>query len=86
MHIGTSTTGPVSEEDVLEAAADVGLKKEQLGNCLCWKVAVHLRLLQFARSAACNASRDILSINATLDGIKPGLHDEILNAVNAARR
>lgn len=53
LHIGTSTTGPVSEEDVLEAAADVGLKKE-----------------------------DILSINATLDGIKPGLHDEILNAVN----
>ncbi|CAE7234236.1 hyd [Symbiodinium sp. CCMP2592] len=53
MHIGTSTTGPVSEEDVLAAAADVGLKKE-----------------------------DILSINATLDGIKPGLHDEILNAVN----
>ncbi|OLP88682.1 E3 ubiquitin-protein ligase hyd [Symbiodinium microadriaticum] len=30
-------------------------------------------------------SQDILSINATLDGIKPGLHDEILNAVNAAR-
>ena len=47
---------------------------------------MHLRLLQFARSAACNEPRDILSINATLDGIKPGLHDEILNAVNAARR
>ena len=44
MHIGTSTTGPVSEEDVLAAAADVGLKKEQLRSKLELAVALLLRL------------------------------------------